>query len=105
MEIFPELAHRLLPEQSAKTRRSLTSSTVNKPPRRPLRVCRETTAVRPHESRLHAFANAEGNSPPYFSSRNLREQLFEFFGGEAGHERLLAVDGGVDRRPFFLLQL
>ena len=31
----------------------------------------------------------------------LREQLFEFFSGEATHERFLAVDGGVDRRAAF----
>jgi hypothetical protein len=39
-----------------------------------------------------------------YRRRCLREQLFEFLGREPGHERFLAVDGGVDRRPLFLLQ-
>src|SRR6476660_2408810 len=46
-----------------------------------------------------AFVSCDSTDP--FS---LREQLFEFFSGETGHERLLAVDGGVDRGAFFFLQ-
>jgi hypothetical protein len=50
---------------------------------------------------LSNVVHASSDATAPFSSR---EQLFEFFGGEAGHERFLAVDGRVDRRAFFLLQ-